>query len=572
MNLNQKRFGKLNVFLKNKIMELGGKPLLKELDQASQNLEQAQQTVLLHQLQYAKDTQIGKKYRWDKITSVREFQDAFPISTYEDFRPYIQQMQQGKADVLFPGKPRFYVTTSGTTAQPKYIPISDAYYHDLYSKQSRILYASMLQENPKMLSGYNFSVVSKAVEGVTEDGTPYGAMSGHIYLDIPGFLKSGYSIPYPVFEIEDYNSRYYCMMRFALEKDVTYLVSVNPTSILQLNHVVNARFEDLIADIHKGTLHPNLQITETQRSQLASFLTPNPKLAEQLSILRKENDPILPKHYWQNLVVRNSWANGNCRFYHPEVQGLLPDTTQFREFGYQSSEIRAGVSLSNEDYSSVLMCHLAFFEFIKVTDFESQPNPRVYLSHELELRTPYYLVFTAPNGLYRYHIHDIIEVTGYYNEFPKIIFLQKGKGVVSLTGEKLYESQVFSAVEQTGKELNLSLRFFVGFGDLQKLVYTLYVECFSIPTPDRCTAFQTHLDHTLGVMNQEYQLKRASGRLAPIQVRLLPRDSFDRYKMNQMKNGKHPDAQFKMIHLMQDETKLKFFERLAQEYDQKKAE
>jgi hypothetical protein len=54
---------------------------------------------------------------------------------------------------------------------------------------------------------------------------------------------------------------------------------------------------------------------------------------------------------------------------------------------------------------------------------------------------------TNASVLYRYKMNDIVEVAGLYGRTPLIRFVQKGKGVVSFTGEKLYEVQVIAAVE-----------------------------------------------------------------------------------------------------------------------------
>ena len=53
---------------------------------------------------------------------------------------------------------------------------------------------------------------------------------------------------------------------------------------------------------------------------------------------------------------------------------------------------------------------------------------------------------STQTGLYRYFMNDIVRVTGKFHETPTIQFVQKGKGVTNITGEKLYESQVIQAV------------------------------------------------------------------------------------------------------------------------------
>ena len=58
----------------------------------------------------------------------------------------------------------------------------------------------------------------------------------------------------------------------------------------------------------------------------------------------------------------------------------------------------------------------------------------------------YYIIVTTPSGLYRYFINDVVRVTGFLHAAPLLKFMQKGKGVTNITGEKLYEAQVLAAV------------------------------------------------------------------------------------------------------------------------------
>ena len=96
---------------------------------ASRNVEKAQEKTLRGILEYAKDTVYGKEHDFAEILKAKNAQDLFKayaekvkMSDYEDFRPYINRHMHGESDILFPGKPKMYATTSGTTSEPKWIP------------------------------------------------------------------------------------------------------------------------------------------------------------------------------------------------------------------------------------------------------------------------------------------------------------------------------------------------------------------------------------------------------------------------------------------------------------------
>ena len=65
-----------------------------------------------------------------------------------------------------------------------------------------------------------------------------------------------------------------------------------------------------------------------------------------------------------------------------------------------------------------------------------------YEAYMAELRkgVDYYVIVTTAAGLYRYFINDLVQVTGFLHATPLFRFMQKGKGVTNITGEKLYES------------------------------------------------------------------------------------------------------------------------------------
>ena len=78
---------------------------------------------------------------------------------------------------------------------------------------------------------------------------------------------------------------------------------------------------------------------------------------------------------------------------------------------------------------------------------------------QIEEGKQYYIFATTQNGLYRYFINDIIEVNGRFNNTPTIRFVQKGKGVTNITGEKLYENHLIEAVGEVKKKLGLDIQF-----------------------------------------------------------------------------------------------------------------
>jgi hypothetical protein len=75
-------------------------------------------------LQQASITEFGKEHTFHQIRTQKEFAQAVPIRDYEQFKPYIEKVKEGKQDILWRGKPVYFAKTSGTTSGVKYIPIT----------------------------------------------------------------------------------------------------------------------------------------------------------------------------------------------------------------------------------------------------------------------------------------------------------------------------------------------------------------------------------------------------------------------------------------------------------------
>lgn len=551
--------------IKKIIMSAAGKPLFRKIDRAADDIRSAQRQVLTSIIEQTRDTVFGREHRFDLIKTFEDYQKAVPIRDFEGHRPYIDRMCRGEAGVLIPGKPLFYNTTSGTNDKPKLIPVSTSYFEKAYCETNRLWLYSCLRDNPRLFNGQNLSAVAPAVEGHVEDGTPFGSISGASFRNIPGILKDLYSTPYPVICIKDYQAKYYAMMRCALATNITYIITVNPSTLLQFHQTVVRHGAEIIKDIHDGTLRPDVasMIDPAHREEVLCRFSPDPERAAWLeSILQTHEDHLLPLHYWPDLVCINTWKQGNCALILPKIAGYYPGHTVIREFGYQASELRAGIVLGNDWACSLLLAHLYLFEFIEVSESETV-SPRVLQANELEIGKSYYILFSNGSGLFRYNINDIIRVTGFYRQFPLFEFMQKGEGVTSLTGEKISEVQVIRSVEDAAKEAGLEIGFYTMFCDKDSYKYRLYAEF----PPDTDTAgktvFHSCVDLRLKYYNPEYATKRDSNRLElPELIELVP-NSYELLKDRLIRENMAREGQYKVRYLRDDADMMQRYEDLV---------
>ena len=160
-------------------------------------------------------------------------------------------------------------------------------------------------------------------------------------------------------------------------------------------------------------------------------------------------------------------------------------------------------------------------------------------------------------------MNDLVEVGGKYYNTPTVHMVSKVNGIVSMTGEKLYEPQFIEAVHEAEKETGIKTKFFVGFADVDESCYHFYYE-FDDERIGQQEAddFTKVVDQKLAAINIEYEAKRASFRLHEPQAHILLSNAYARFKAACLQDG-FRDGQFKFNLLMQDEKRHAKFKALV---------
>src|SRR5262249_39890966 len=251
-------------------------------------------------------------------------------------------------------------------------------------------------------------------------------------------------IPYEVFQIKDYEVRYYCLLRAALSLPISTFYTLNPSTIALLSRRLQQYGGDLARDIYDGTVRAPGEVPAAARQSLKRFMRPQKEKARALAGLA-EQDQCVPYKVWPELQVICCWTKAAAAFYiadFPEFFGSTPVC----DITYGASEGRGTVFLGPDKQALALRTH--FYEFVPEDEIGSA-KPTTLLADELSVGSNYYILFTTSGGLYRYHINDVVKVTGFHNRTPLIEFQYKGGDVFSFTGEKITELQVTEAMART---------------------------------------------------------------------------------------------------------------------------
>jgi len=528
-----------------RILAVPGGKLYRRYVKQSRDVAEVQTALLRDITARGAATVFGLEHGFGSIRDYEGYRANVPVRDYEAHRPYVARHAQGEADVLFPGKPMMYTRTSGTTDQPKLIPISPYNFERTIRNRGKLWLHGLSRNFPGIFDGKDFTIVSPAEEGRTEDGTLMGSLSGLIYRNIPEFMKLIHTIPYEVITIRDYEAKAYTLLRFGVPSDVTSVFTGNPSTVLNLVTKADLWKEDLIRDVRDGTLKASLDLEPGLRAMIEERLEPAPARAAELERLAGAAGVLRPADYWPNLKLVHTWTNGNCNLVVPKLRPWFRDGTPVLDFGYIASEITATDLMDPATQGSLLAVGSAFYEF---TPIEEEDSPSTFLlAHQLEVGRRYYIYVTTLSGLYRYDMNDVMEVVGHFNEAPIMRFLYKGKGVTSITGEKLSEAQFIDAVHRAAAATGLRHEFFVGYANAERGLYEVYIE---LPRCDRESAgrFGDALDRAMREVNVEYDAKRHSERLAPCEIVPLEADAFSGYRDLRMAEGAL-EGQFKWLHL-----------------------
>jgi len=501
---------------------------------------------ILSIIQKNADTDYGRRYGFAAIKTIKDFQKQVPIISYEDIKADMERLVAGEKRVFTAEDPVMFAQTSGTTGDPKYVPVTPTCQGREHSDQMRTWTYHAQKAHPDIWENKVVSLVSPAVEGHTPSGLAYGSTSGFMYKNMPGIIRRSYSIPYEVFEIEDYGAKYYTIMRISLEHDVRFLATANPSSIIKMCEKASEFSEDIIKDINDGTLAKAFNIEPHIRKVLEKKFRSNPNRSRELADARKHRDGVLkPADYWPSLSLIGCWKGGTVGHYlekfptwfDPDGKRKIP----VRDWGYLSSEARGSIPLSDDGSKGVLTIATNFFEFVEVEEVEGQrddPSKWNFLTAgEIEQNRDYYIFITTTGGLYRYDINDVIRVEGVYNQAPEIIFLRKGRGMTNITGEKLSVNQIIDAIQNVSTESGATPDHFKAEADMGNSRYIFRVEFTTAIDPDTQKNFLLGLDRHLKAINIEYKAKRDSQRLkAPI-LHVMKEGWYERERKKQVEGG-----------------------------------
>jgi GH3 auxin-responsive promoter len=435
----------------------------------------------------AAHTAFGQDHCFKDIRTYTDFKQAVPVRDYEDLKPYINQIIDGKNHVLWPEKPIYFAKTSGTTSGTKYIPITkDSIPNHINSARNAILsYVHATDKSVFLDKKLIFLSGSPILD--TKGVIPTGRLSGIVNHHVPAYLRSNQMPSYDTNCIEDWETKLDSIIDETLGKQMSLISGIPPWVQMYFDRIV-ARTNKPIKDVF-----PDFDLF------IYGGVNFEPYRAKLFDTIGKKIDSIE---------------------LYPASEGFL---------AYQDSQTEEGLLL--------LLNSGIFFEFIPADEYFSE-NPTRLSIGEVELGKNYALIINSNAGLWGYSIGDTVK---FVSKNPyRILVTGRIKHFISAFGEHVIGEEVEKALQyamQRQPETEV-VEFTVApmITPEEGLPYHEWLIEFA-KKPNDMAAFATDIDLRLTQLNSYYNDLITGNILKPLVIKSLPNNAFVDYMRSLGKLG-----------------------------------
>jgi hypothetical protein len=430
-------------------------------------------------LSSAKNTQFGKDHGFADIRTHEQFKQAVPVRDYEALRPYMDRVVKGEENVLWPGLPKYFAKTSGTTSGTKYIPISAASmpFHIAGARNALLSYvketgkAQFLDKKLIFLSG--------SPELDKKNGILTGRLSGIVNHHVPGYLRSNQMPSYATNCIEDWEEKLERIIDETIHQPMSLISGIPPWVQMYFDRI-QARTGRQIKDIF-----PDFSLF------VYGGVNFEPYRKKLYDTIGKPIDSIET---------------------YPASEGFI---------AYQDTQREEGLLL--------LLNGGIFFEFIPAEEYFSA-NPRRLHIGEVELGKNYAVILNTNAGLWGYSIGDTVK---FVSKNPyRVVVSGRIKHFISAFGEHVIGEEVEKAMKATQARFPEAAitEFSVApqVAPLSGLPHHEWLVAFE-RMPSDLDAFALALDEEMRKQNVYYDDLVRGAVLRPLKLTPLQTDAFQQY-------------------------------------------
>lgn len=521
--------------------------------QKTDKTDAVQEKFLRVLLETYQDTELGCQYGLKQIKTIDQFRDRIPILPYSSYEPLSDRIFQGESNVLTSDPVVYINLTSGSTGTKKLIPVTKRFQNSL--RRANLTSIGFLVDALRareLKFGKLLLTNSAQLLGRSPGGIDYGPASVGVLRMGKLLYEQIFAHPFETLLPGDSLARHYVCLLFALrENSMRGIIANFPMLLLRTCDYLERYAEDLIQDLEKGTISSVIELESGVRLKLERQWSANPSRARELRDILHSQGRLTPKLAWPDLSFVATARGGTSDFYFERFPKYFGDTSIFGAV-YSSAEATFSIYPDVDTDGSILAIESGFFEFVPQDQWEAE-HPKTLLATEVKVGERYRLLTTNYSGFYRYDIGDVVEVVGFYNTAPLIVFRYRRGGMLSATTEKTTEYHATQVMQALQKEFGWTVEdFCITLSEsLVSPYYLVNIELLPGQTLDNPQAFLAGFERKLRQANISYAVRRPNDLIPPPRLRILASGSFAILRQRQLERGV-PDSQLKFPHISED--------------------
>ena len=435
----------------------------------------------------AAKTQFGSDHHFSEIKSYKDYQEMVAIRDYESLRPYVDRIVEGERNILWPGKPKYFAKTSGTTSGTKYIPITKESIpnHINTARKALMTYASHGNKSKLFDGKVMFLSGSPTLEH--RHGIAIGRLSGIVNHEIPSFIKGNQLPTYDINCIEDWEAKVDAIVEQTKSSDLRLISGIPPWVQMYFERMLTATGKSKIVDVF-----PNLQVF------IYGGVNYEPYREAMEALIGKRIDSIE---------------------LYPASEGFL---------AYQDTLENQGLLLNTN--SGI------FYEFVPLSEWGSDTAKRLTLD-EVERNVDYVVILSNNAGLWAYNLGDTIRFVSL--DPYRLVVSGRVKHFISAFGEHVIGKEVEEALIQTCNKHRSSVIEYTVAPQVTPSEGLPYHEwCIEWErSPEDLVSFKSDLDQALRAQNSYYDDLISGSILRPLVITSLKQGSFRSYMKSKGKLG-----------------------------------
>ena len=442
------------------------------------NAVKVQQKTLLKLLNQAQNTVFGKDHSFSIIQNYADFKNHIPVRDYEGLKPYIDQIIDGKENILWPGKPLYFSKTSGTTSGTKYIPISkESMPNHITAARDAILSYIAETKNTAIVDGKMIFLQGSPELSKTGD-IPTGRLSGIVAHHIPSYLTKNRLPSFKTNCIADWEEKVDAIVEETISEKMSVISGIPPWVQMYFEKLQNK------SGLQIKDLFPKFDLF------IYGGVNYEPYRQTFEKLIGKKIDSIE---------------------LYPASEGFI---------AYQDSQKEEGM----------LLCvnHGIFYEFIPSAEFFDKNPTRISLT-DVKIGVNYVLILNTNAGLWGYNIGDTIKFVSI--DPYRIIVSGRISHFTSAFGEHVIAEEVEKSLKEAMEKIPAQVNEFHVAPQVNPqsgLPYHEWLMEFE-KQPENISDFKRLIDTSLQKHNPYYKDLILGKVLRPLEVTIIGKNGFRNY-------------------------------------------